>query len=79
MYSCSLCSCVDNAPDQPQAPQSFMGVKELFHKLVSSGVIPTTNTPADNDNDRSSTPPPKLETTEEKIPDVKFVIEDLKM
>eukprot|EP00794_Sanderia_malayensis_P007116 gene7116-7920_t len=64
-------------PPQPQASQSFIGVNELFSQLVSTGVITTPN--IDNDSRQSTaTPPPRLDTQEETIPEINFVMEDLK-
>eukprot|EP00795_Rhopilema_esculentum_P000007 gene7-9604_t len=60
----------------PSEKRKFIGVRELFQRLVSSGVI--ANSSKQVEEKSASTPPPALESEEAIIPNLRFVMEDLK-
>ena len=65
---------VDPQATQSEAQEAPSGIKKLFEGLVSAGVLQTSLFSIES----APSPPPNIETSENDIPRVGFVMEQLK-
>ena len=65
---------LDPEPTQSQAQETPSGIKKLFEGLVSAGVLQTSLFNIES----APSPPPNIETSEDDIPNIGFVMEQLK-